>query len=46
MTAARAAGLTGYPFFVAVDGQSRVVERASGEQSIQAVEAMVGRLTG
>ena len=44
--AATAAGVTGYPFFVAVDGQGRVVERASGEQSIEAVEAMVGRLTG
>jgi cytochrome c biogenesis protein CcmG/thiol:disulfide interchange protein DsbE len=46
MAAARAAGLTGYPFFVAVDRQGRVVERASGEQSIEDIEELVGRLAG
>ena len=44
--AARAAGLTGYPFFVAVDGDGRVVERASGEQSIEDLEALIGRVSG
>ncbi|HVM10533.1 MAG TPA: TlpA disulfide reductase family protein [Acidimicrobiales bacterium] len=40
-TAAKAYGLTGYPFFVAIDGDGEVVARASGELSVEQIEALV-----
>ena len=45
MDAARAAGLTGYPFFVGVDGDGRVVERTSGEQPIGVIDTLADQLT-
>ena len=44
--AAQAAGLTGYPFFVAVDKKGNVVARASGELTVDALNVLVGRITG
>ena len=38
---ARAFGLSGFPYFVAVDGQGRVVARTSGELEVDALEALV-----
>ena len=40
-SAARALGLSAYPFFVAIDGGGRVVARTSGELTIQAIEGLV-----
>ena len=40
-TAARALGVTGYPFFVAIDGRGKVVTRTSGELTIEAIEQLV-----
>ena len=39
--AAAAYGLTGYPFFVALDGEGKVVARASGELTVDQIEALV-----
>lgn len=36
-------GLSGFPFFVFLDGQNRVVERGSGELSIKEIEAALDR---
>jgi cytochrome c biogenesis protein CcmG, thiol:disulfide interchange protein DsbE len=40
-TAANAYGLTGFPFFVAVDAEGNVVTRASGELSTEQWEALL-----
>jgi thiol-disulfide isomerase/thioredoxin len=40
-TAAAAAGLTGYPFFVAVDGKGAVVARTSGEITMTQLEQLI-----
>ncbi len=45
-TAGAAFGVTGFPFFVAVDGEGRVVARASGEQPVAALEAMAQAARG
>ncbi|MPY91588.1 MAG: redoxin family protein [Acidimicrobiia bacterium] len=45
-TAAAAAGLSAYPFFVAVDADGDVVARASGELSVEQLEALVGLARG
>jgi cytochrome c biogenesis protein CcmG, thiol:disulfide interchange protein DsbE len=42
--AAEAAGLTAYPFFVAVDGDGEVVERTSGELTAAQLDAIAARL--
>ena len=42
--AAGAAGLTAYPFFVAVDGDGAVVERTSGELTPAQLDAIAARL--
>ena len=39
-------GLTGYPYFVAVDGEGRVAARDSGELSVPELEALVARARG
>jgi cytochrome c biogenesis protein CcmG, thiol:disulfide interchange protein DsbE len=44
-SAATAAGLTAYPFFVAVDGDGRVVSRASGELTTDELDSLVEELT-
>jgi thiol-disulfide isomerase/thioredoxin len=44
-SAATAAGLTGYPFFVAVDADGDVVSRASGELTPDQLDALVDELT-
>jgi thiol-disulfide isomerase/thioredoxin len=44
--AARAAGLSGYPFFVAVDKNGKVVKRFSGERSIPEIEAVIASMQG
>lgn len=44
--AAQAAGLTGYPFFVAVGKDGKVVKRFSGERSIAEIEAVIASLRG
>jgi thiol-disulfide isomerase/thioredoxin len=44
-TAANALGMTSIPYFVAVDGSGKVVQRATGEQPISAIEDMVTKLT-
>jgi thiol-disulfide isomerase/thioredoxin len=38
---ARAFGVSGFPFFVAIDGEGRVAARASGELTLQQVEALL-----
>ena len=43
-SAGTAAGLTGYPFFVFVDGDGTVSARASGELSIETIEAAASGL--
>lgn len=43
-TAAEAMGLTGYPYFVLVDDQNRVVARHAGEISIDQLEALLSRV--
>jgi thiol-disulfide isomerase/thioredoxin len=45
-TAADAAGLTAFPFFVAVDGDGTVVERAAGELAPEQLDAIAVRLAG
>ena len=42
--AAEAFGLTGFPYFVFLDGENRVVQRASGEMDIDDLEAIIQRL--
>jgi thiol-disulfide isomerase/thioredoxin len=44
--AAQAMGLSGFPYFVAVDADGRVVARASGELQPEAVEALVAAAGG
>jgi hypothetical protein len=44
--AARAAGLGGYPFFVAVDKNGKVVKRFSGERSIAEIERVIASMQG
>lgn len=44
--AARAAGVSAYPFFVAVDGDGNVVARTSGELSADQLTAFAGELSG
>jgi cytochrome c biogenesis protein CcmG/thiol:disulfide interchange protein DsbE len=44
-SAATAFGLSGYPFFVLVDGRGRVVARASGEQTPRDLDRLLARLT-
>jgi thiol-disulfide isomerase/thioredoxin len=44
--AARAAGLGGYPFFVAVDKNGKVVKRFSGERSIAEIEGVIASMQG
>lgn len=43
--AAEAAGLTGFPFFVAVDGEGNVVGRTSGELTAEGLTAIAESLT-
>ncbi|HET6949659.1 MAG TPA: TlpA disulfide reductase family protein [Acidimicrobiales bacterium] len=43
--AAEAAGLPAYPYFVAIDPEGKVVTRASGELSTEALDAIVADLT-
>jgi disulfide bond formation protein DsbB/thiol-disulfide isomerase/thioredoxin len=43
-SAASAFGLSGYPFFVLVDGRGQVVARASGEQSPRQLDRLLERL--
>jgi thiol-disulfide isomerase/thioredoxin len=45
-TAARAAGLSAFPFFIAVSADGTVVERASGELAPAQLDAMADRLAG
>lgn len=40
-SAGRALGVTGYPYFVAIDAEGRVVARTSGELPIAQLEALV-----
>ena len=42
--AAAAYGLTGYPYFVALDADGNVVARGSGELNQAGIEAIVGQL--
>ena len=44
--AAQAYGLTGFPYFVAVDGDGNVAARASGEQTVAQLEALVEAARG
>lgn len=43
---AEAFGLSAFPFFVAVDGEGRVVARTSGELEVDALEALVTQARG
>jgi thiol-disulfide isomerase/thioredoxin len=43
-SAAQAVGLSAYPFFVAIDGDSRVVVRTSGELTTDQLDAIAGAL--
>jgi disulfide bond formation protein DsbB/thiol-disulfide isomerase/thioredoxin len=43
-SAASAFGLSGYPFFVLLDGRGRVVARASGERSPRELDRLFARL--
>ena len=45
-TVARAFGLSGFPFFVVLDGQGTVVARNSGELTIDEIEAMLATARG
>lgn len=45
-TVANAFGLTGYPFFVAIDAGGEVVARASGELDVESLEALVDAARG
>ena len=40
-TVAAAFGLSGFPYFVAIDGDGKIVARASGELSVEQIEALV-----
>jgi hypothetical protein len=40
-TAGDAFGLTGYPYFVAVKADGTVAARASGEQTLEQLQAMI-----
>ena len=42
-TAAQAYGLSAYPFFVALDGDNRVLARTTGELTVEQWEDLVGR---
>ena len=42
-SAANAAGLNAFPFYVATDGAGKVVARSSGELTIPQIEAMVAK---
>jgi cytochrome c biogenesis protein CcmG, thiol:disulfide interchange protein DsbE len=44
--AARALGVSGYPFFVAIDREGKVVARASGEKSVAEIERLVAQARG
>jgi cytochrome c biogenesis protein CcmG, thiol:disulfide interchange protein DsbE len=44
-SAAQAVGLSAYPFFVAIDGEGRVVLRASGELTTDQLDAIASSLT-
>ena len=41
VAAGEAFGLTGYPYFVAVKADGMVAARASGEQSLEQLQAMI-----
>lgn len=45
-SAAEAYGLTGFPYFVAVDAEGNVAARASGEQSVAQLEALLAEARG
>ena len=45
-TAAQAFGLTGYPYFVAVRADGTVAVRASGEQPLEQLQAMIAAAKG
>lgn len=45
-TAGTLFGLSGYPYFVAVDAQGRVAARASGELSVAEIEGLVAAARG
>lgn len=45
-SAAEAFGVSGFPFFVAVDGEGRVVARASGEIGVDGVEELLAAVSG
>ena len=45
-SAARALGVSAYPFFVALDREGKVVARASGELSIDEIEQLLARARG
>jgi cytochrome c biogenesis protein CcmG/thiol:disulfide interchange protein DsbE len=45
-TAAQAYGLSSYPFFVAVDRDGKVVERQSGELSVEQFESLITAARG
>ena len=45
-TAAQAFGLTGYPYFVAVRADGTVAARASGEQPLEQLQAMIAAAKG
>ena len=43
--AMEALGVSGFPFIVAVDADGKVVARVSGEQPVEALDALAARLT-
>jgi thiol-disulfide isomerase/thioredoxin len=43
-TALEAAGVSGFPFFVAVDRDGKVVARSSGEEPVEELDALVAQL--
>ena len=45
-TAAKATGLPAYPYFIAVDADGKVVQRASGELTTDQLDAIAGELAG
>jgi thiol-disulfide isomerase/thioredoxin len=45
-SAAAAFGLSGYPFFVALDAEGHVAARASGELTVPQIEAMIAAARG
>ena len=42
----QAYGLTGYPFFVAIDAEGKVAARASGELTVPQIEALISAAKG